>query len=146
MSHYVRASAILKPINDVFGIDDRYKRPRDRCNGHTHYNFYRYAMLNDNEIHIGNRGWWLDRFSEDVRDIFVMHLGYIFFLNDRYLMSSDYLDALECGMQPEDGSQYWVAPFIQEVFDKVITPRRPAVTAVIQKIGNASLRDRGRKY
>src|SRR3546814_20535950 len=61
-----------------------------------------------------------------------MHLGYIFFLNDRYLMSSDYLDALECGMQPEDGSQYWVAPFIQEVFDKVITPRRPAVTAVIK--------------
>src|SRR3546814_20452142 len=61
-----------------------------------------------------------------------MHLGYIFFLNDRYLMSSDYLDALECGMQPEDGSQYWVAPFIQAVFDKVITPRRPDVTAVIK--------------
>src|SRR3546814_17261465 len=100
MSQYVRSSAILKPINDVFGIDDRYKRLRDRCNGHTHYNFYRYAMLNDNEIHIGNRGWWLDRFSEDVRDIFVMHLGYIFLLNDRYLMSSDYLVALECGMQP----------------------------------------------
>src|SRR3546814_16664400 len=130
MSHYVRASAILKPINDVFGIDDRYKRPRDRCNGHTHYNFYRYAMLNDNEIHMGNRGWWLDRFSEDVRDLFVMHLGYIFFLNDRYFMSSDYQSELERGIQPEDGSQFLVAPFSHAMFDKVITQRHPQFNAV----------------
>lgn len=132
MSQYIRSSEVLKPINDVFGVDDRYKRLRDRCNDHTHYNFYRYAMLNDREINIENRGWWLDRFSADARDIFVLHLGYIFFLNDHYLMSSDHLDALECGIQPEDDSQYWVAPFIQEVFDKVITPRRPDVTATIK--------------
>jgi len=132
MSQYIRSSEVFKPINDVFGVDDRYKRLRDRCNGHTHYNFYRYAMLNDNEIHIENRGSWLDRFSEDVRDIFVLHLAYIFFLNDHYLMSSDYLDSLECGMPPVDGSQYWVAPFTQEVFDKVITSRRPDVTAVLR--------------
>lgn len=132
MSQYIKSSEVLKPINDVFGVDDRYKRLRDRCNDHTHYNFYRYVMLNDNEIHIKNRGWWLDHFSDDVRDIFVLHLGYIFFLNDHYLMSSDHLDALECGIQPEEDSQYWVAPFIQQVFDKIITPRRPDVTAAIK--------------
>jgi hypothetical protein len=132
MSQYIKASGSLKPINDVFGVDDRYKRLRDRCNDHTHYNFYRYAMLNDNEIHINNRGWWLDRFSEDVRDIFVLHIGYIFFLNSHYMMARDHLDALECGMRPEEDSQYWVAPFIQEIFDGVITPRRPDVTATIK--------------
>lgn len=132
MSQYIKASATLKPINDVLGVDDRYKRLRDRCNDHTHYNFYRYAMLNDNEIHIDNRGWWLDRFSEDLGDIFVLHLGYIFFLNSHYMMASDHLDALECGMQPEEDSQYWVAPFIQEIFDGFITPRRPDVAAAIK--------------
>lgn len=132
MSEYIRSSEVLKPINDVFGVDDRYKRLRERCNDHTHYNFYRHAMLNDNKIHIKNRGLWLDRFSDDARDIFIFHLGYIFFLNGHYLMSSDYLDALECGVQPEEDSQYWVAPFIQEVFDQVITPKRPDVNAVIK--------------
>lgn len=132
MSQYIKASEALKPISDAFGVDDRYKRLRDRCNDHTHYNFYRYAMLNDKEIHIDNRGWWLDRFSEDVRDIFILHLGYIFFLNSHYMMSSDHLDALECGIQPEEDSQYWVAPFIQEIFDEVITPRRPDVTVTIK--------------
>ncbi len=133
MSQYINASKVLRPVCEVFKVDDRYKRLRDRCNDHTHYNFYRHAMLNDNEIHISNRGWWLDRFSEDAQDIFVLHLGYIFFLNSHYMMSSDHLDALECGMQPEEDSKYWVAPFIQEIFDEVITPRRPDVTTVIKK-------------
>ena len=38
------------------------------------------------------------------------------------MMSSDYLDALECNMQPEADSQYWVAPFVQEIFDDIVTP------------------------
>ena len=132
MSKYIKDSGTLKPITDVFSVDDRYKRLRNRCNDHTHYNFYRYAMLNDNEIHIENRGWWLNCFAEDARDIFILHLGYIFFLNNHYMMSSDYMEAFECGMQPEEDSQYWVAPFIQDVFDVVITPRRPDVTATIK--------------
>lgn len=132
MSQYIRASEVLKPINDVLSADDRYKILRDRCNDHTHYNFYRHAMLNDNEIYIKDRGFWLDQYSVDVRDIFILHLGYIFFLNDHYMRSSDYMDALDCGMQPEDGSEYWVAPYIQETFDEVITPRRPDMTAAIK--------------
>ena len=36
--------------------------------------------------------------------------------------SSDYLDALEMGMKPQEGSQYWVCPIIVEYmndrFDK----------------------------
>lgn len=133
MSKYIRNAEMLKPINDVFGVDDRYKQIRNRCNDHMHYNFYRYAMLNDNDIYIDNRLWWIDRFLDDVRDIFVLHVGYISFLNSHYLISSDYLDALECGLQPNDDSQYWVAPFIQEIFDEIITSRRPDVVAVIKK-------------
>lgn len=64
--------------------------------------------------------------------VFILHLGYMFFLNNHYMMSSDYLDALECSMQPEDGSQYWVAPFIQDIFNGIITPRRPDITAAIK--------------
>lgn len=139
MSQYIKAAEDLKPINDVFSIDDRYKRLRDRCNDHAHYNFYRYVMLNDNEIHVDNRCWWLDRFCEDLLDIFVLHLGYIFFLNDHYMMASDHLDALECGLPPEEDSQYWVAPFIQEIFDEVITPRRPDVTAAIRATSEMQL-------
>ena len=31
-----------------------------------------------------------------------------------YIMSTDYIDHLEFGLTPPDGSQYWVAPFVAE--------------------------------
>jgi hypothetical protein len=133
MSQYIRNSVRLKEINDALMADERYKRIRDRCNDHTHYNFYRHVMLNDNEIRIESRDRWLDAFASDSRDLFILHLAYIFSLNDHYMMSSDHLDALECGFQPEEDSQYWVAPFVQEIFDEIITPWRPDITDLIKK-------------
>jgi len=35
-----------------------------------------------------------------------------------------YIDCLDLGIQPEENSQYWVANFIQDVFDKVIKAKR----------------------
>jgi hypothetical protein len=40
------------------------------------------------------------------------------------MTSSDYVDALDSGTTPEPDSQYFVAPFIQEVFDSVIKKNR----------------------
>ena len=40
------------------------------------------------------------------------------------MTSSDYVDSLECGVTPEEDSQHWVAPFVQEVFDRIIKKYR----------------------
>ena len=48
------------------------------------------------------------------------------------MMSSDYLDALDCNLNPEKGSQYWVAQFVQDIFNDVITLARPDITAAIK--------------
>ena len=53
-------------------------------------------------------------------------------MNGHYMMSSDYVDCLECGMTPEADSQYWVAPFVQAMFDEVLNVRRPDVCAAIR--------------
>lgn len=134
MSNYIRKSDKLTAINEILlDNDDRYKRIRDRCNDHTHYNFFNNMLLNDNEIYLKNRLQSLNDFSKDVRSIFILHLAYMFYLNDYYMASSDYRDCLECGVIPEENSQYWVAPFIQEIFDEVITKERPDITAAIKQ-------------
>ena len=38
------------------------------------------------------------------------------------MMASDYIDSLEIGMTPPEGSERWIAPFAQEAFDKYIVP------------------------
>jgi hypothetical protein len=133
MSQYIRSSPKTAPITALVFADDRYKRLRDRCNDHTHYNFYRNVLLNDNEIALPDRLRVLDQFSVDVHDVLILHVAYIFFINGHYMMSSDHLDYLECGMTPEPDSQYWVAPFVQDVFDQTVAKHRPEIAPTVKK-------------
>lgn len=132
MSQYIKNSEKLQQINNLLGKDDRYKKIRDRCNDNTHYNFYRNLLLNDNEIHNPSRVKHLNTFSYDIENLFIQHLGYLFYLNDHYMASSDYMDSVDVGLQPVEGSQYWVASFVQDVFDKVIKPKREDIATEIK--------------
>lgn len=133
MSQYIRSSPKTAPVTAIVFADDRYKRLRDRCNDHTHYNFYRNVLLNDNKLVLPERIGALNQFSGDVRDLLILHVAYIFFINEHYMMSSDHLDCLECGMTPEPDSQYWVAPFVQDVFDQTVAKHRPDVVATVKE-------------
>ena len=135
MSQYIRHSQRITPITALLfsNADDRYKRIRERCNDHTHYNFYQNVLLNDKEIRLEGRRQVLEEFSNDFRDIFIMHLSCMFVANEHYMVSSDYLDCLECKITPEPDSQYWVAPFVQEIFDQVINKFRPDITSAIKQ-------------
>ena len=68
-----------------------------------------------------------------LENIFILHLSYLFYLNDHYMMSMDYADSMDCGLMPEEGSQYYVAPFIQEIFDTVIKKKRPDLAREIKE-------------
>ena len=53
-----------------------------------------------------------------------MHLSLNFHLNPPYLMASDYMDYMEEGLTPPEGSESWIASFAQDAFDKVIKPHK----------------------
>ena len=132
MRKYVARAPRLDPvIGMLLQGDDRYKGIRDRCNGHMHYQDYQSMLLNDKDVYV-DRLPVLDQIEGDIADLFVLHLACVFFMNGHYMMSSDYVDCLECGMTPEADSQYWVAPFVQGVFDNVLNVRRPDVCTAIR--------------
>jgi hypothetical protein len=133
ISKYIKDSQKVTSINKLLSRDDRYKKIRDRCNNNTHYNFYSNVLLNDNQIYNPNRVKWLNVFSKDIEAIFIQHFAYVFYINEHYMMSSDYRDCLDMGMQPEEDSQYWVASFVQEIFDKIIKPKRYDIAEEIKK-------------
>lgn len=124
ISKYIKDSPQLSQLNNLLAIDSRYKKIRNRCNDNTHCNFYKNVLLNDNHIYNPNRVKWLTIFSQDLEALFIQHFAYIFTLNSHYMMSTDYMDCLDMGVEPEENSQDWVAPFIQEAFDKVIKTER----------------------
>jgi len=132
MSQYIKSSPKLASINNLLYSDKTYTEIRTRCNDHTHYNYFHTLLYNDNEVHLPNRNKLITQFSEDLTAIFILHLAYIFYMKGHYLMSTDYIDAIEYGLTPKDGSEYWVAPFIQEIFDEVIKRNRMDIVMEIK--------------
>ncbi|MDD3244760.1 MAG: hypothetical protein PHU47_01285 [Candidatus ainarchaeum sp.] len=132
ISSYIKNSCLLKPITLLLDKDKRYKKIRERCNDNTHYNFFHNVLSNDNEIYNPVRLKMLDLFSSDLNDIFIQHFSYVFYLNDHYMMSSDYIDALDNGISPGENSQYLIAPFIQDIFDTVIIKKRNDIAVLLK--------------
>ncbi len=133
MLQYIKKSARVSPITGLLFADDRYPRLRRRCNDHTHYNFYRNVLLNDKEISFSGRRQALEEFSNDLHDVLILHVSYTFFANGHYMMSTDYVDCLDCGATPEPDSEYWVAPFVQEILDQTVKRFRPDIASTIRQ-------------
>ncbi len=131
MSQYIQKSEKLKPLNELLLKNNLYKNIRNRCNDHTHYNFFSNVLINDSELYYKDRIKVLDLFSSDLESLFIQHISYIIFLNQHYIMSSDYTDSLDIGMKPEKDSHYWVAPFAKTVFDEIIKIKRPDIANLI---------------
>ena len=46
-------------------------------------------------------------------------------------MASDYMDYVEMGENPPEGSEAWIAPFAQDAFDKVIKPHKAIANFIL---------------
>lgn len=132
MSEYIEKSEELKPVFSALNKNSEYREMRKRCNDHTHYNSFDNVLINDNRVYAPKRIELLNSFKNDLENIFILHLSYIFYLNDHYMRASDYMDALEVGVSPEPDSQYWVAPFIQEIFSDLIVVKYPEIAEMIK--------------
>ncbi|MFW5490155.1 MAG: hypothetical protein ACNI3A_17325 [Desulfovibrio sp.] len=133
MSQYILQCSDMKKANEVLiGSYKTYKAIRDRCNDHLHYNYYKHILLNDNEIYIEKRCSLLDQVMHDIKYLFFLHFSYISYIKEHYLSSNDYVDYLEFGEIPPENSQYWVAPFIQEMFEE-LSKYRPEVANFIRE-------------
>lgn len=130
MSRYIQENQKVKIINDLVNKDQRYKLIRNRCNDHTHYNYYMNVLLNDGELALENRGELFSTIAKDIEDLFI---AYLFYIKDYYMMSSDYLDSLEMGLEPEKDSQYFVASYIQKIFDECIKVERSDIALAIKE-------------
>lgn len=139
MNEYIKKSNRLSCVNSFFYNDKKIREIRERCNDHMHFNFYRYAFYNDENIFLKDRVDILEQFLQDLRLIFTMHFVYMFLINEHYLMSSDYIEYLEMGDIPPEGSESWVAPFIQDIYTEIIFKHFPYLGTVLKKNSKMNL-------
>lgn len=111
-------SSNCRAISQKFNLDNELKKLGRILNNYTHGNgiFYYnkpYSRYEEDELH---------QLSHDT--IYVLDyilIAFIFFLTllcPICIMSSNYIDILDCSLDPEDGIQYEVAPFITDFLRK----------------------------
>lgn len=96
-------------------------KKKSLCNDNVHYNSWDNFVLNNNDI-IDNKTKTkaLDDLFATIQIALCEHFSYIYILHPEYYSSTDYVEALDSGVEPELNSQYWVCPVIQDIFDKYI--------------------------
>ena len=132
ISDYIRKHKKVEDLNNLLYRDKRYSIIRERCNDNAHYNFYKNVLLNDDKIVNPGREKAMRHLSEDISQLMIYHLSYLFYINEHYMMSSDYRDYLDVGETPPKDSQYWVATFIQNIFNDLIKTFRPDIANLIK--------------
>ncbi len=60
----------------------------------------------------------LGELLKDIRFITITFLFLLALCSPLSIMSTDYVDHLDCNMTPPDRSEYWVAPFVTEFFKR----------------------------
>lgn len=127
----IEQSERTKDLYPYFGWKTYLKKNRELLDDSVHSNRFHLMLLNCNTVYIKDRNRHLDNCEMVLNQIFLVHLSFIFHLNPHYLMASDYMDYMEIGMTPPEGCQYWIAPFAQEAFDKVIKPHKDIANYII---------------
>ena len=87
-----------------------------RLNDYVHSNGVAFYNRNVNAYQGKTLQKQLEALLKDLRSITITFLFLLTLCSPLSIMSTDYVDCLDCNMTPPDGSQYWVAPFVTAFF------------------------------
>lgn len=119
----LKTSSHTKDLYPHFGWKTYIERYRQFLDDSVHSNSFNKVLYNCNTIYLGERKVkMLKNISVVLPQLMMLHVAFIFHLNPEYFMASDYMDYMEMGMQPPQGSESWIACFAQDAFDKYIKP------------------------
>lgn len=124
-----------KDLYPFFGWESYLKHNREILDDSVHANRFKLMLLNCKELNNVERTKHLDGILIILKQIFTIHLAFIVHLNGQYLMASDYMDCLDAGDTPPEGSESWIAPYAQEAFDRYIKPMPRLASFLIKECG-----------
>lgn len=116
-------STVLKDIGQSSNIIEAVKKYKlqsyfdkigTRLNNYVHSNGISYYNRNINVYEENDLQKQMSALLNDMRFITVTFLFLLTLCSPGLIMSTDYIDHLECNSIPPKGSEYWVAPFITD--------------------------------
>lgn len=116
--YYPELTCLFKLKNS----DTLFHKLKEVCNDNMHNNYLYTMMANDAEmikLREDLRMPMINNVSKSIRFFFSIHFAFIYCGDALYMMSSDYIDHLDCDSIPPEGSERWVAPAVISAFEIV---------------------------
>ncbi len=116
---YILTNKIIEELVIKFGLKADWDKIGKDLNNYVHTNGLKYAR--HNFIYKNKK---CDDVTIEIYHILkfitVVAISIMILIKPQFISSTDYLDSLEVGMVPEEGSQYFIAPFILDFVSKYI--------------------------
>ena len=110
----IGSSDNLKGAVRKYGLQKSFEKIGKILNNYTHGNGYSFYNRSAGSLDKDDIEKQINEVVSTARYITVTFLFLLVLCSPQYIMSTDYIDHLEFGQTPPEGSQYWVAPFIVE--------------------------------
>lgn len=127
-------------LTNLFNLTNKstlYHKLRDVCNDNMHYNYLYTMMANDANMIRARKDLWiplLRKIARAIRLFFTIHFSFIYVGHPGTLMSSDYMDHIDCGMQPPSGCERWVANPVRIAFSSIVQKYAPKISEYLLKL------------
>lgn len=125
-----RISQLLKSIStsddlqnaiDEYNLRQSFDEIGKQLNNYVHSNGYIYYNKTVNGYKSGELAIEISKIVRHAKYITIVFLFLLALCAPHMIMSTDYIDYLDCNETPPENSQYWVAPFILQFIKENIT-------------------------
>lgn len=137
---------ILKENSNIVQILEKYnlqkywENLRTRLNDYVHYNGVKFSSQNsirkydkNLEIHLKN----INIRTSYISSFFIIVL---LMIDSSLISSTDYIDHLDCNLEPPEDCQYYVAGFVQDYIDIKVNKLHPELKQFLIDNNNCSMR------
>lgn len=121
----LRQNENINQILTEYNLQEYWETLRKRLNGYVHNNGTSFASHNTISAFHKNLAVHLKNINIRTSYISSFFVVLLFMIEASLFSSTDYIDHLECDMQPPENSQYFIAPFVQDFIDKKVVKIHP---------------------
>ena len=112
----IGSSPQVKDAVTKYNLQSFFNTIGDRLNNYVHSNGVSFYNLNVNSYQGNSLQRQMETLLKDMRFVTISFMFLLALCSPISIMSTDYIDYLDCNAIPPEESQYWVAPFVAEFF------------------------------
>ena len=112
----IGSSPQVKDAVTKYNLQSFFNTIGDRLNNYVHSNGVSFYNLNVNSYQGNSLQRQMETLLKDMRLVTISFMFLLALCSPISIMSTDYIDYLDCNAIPPEESQYWVAPFVVEFF------------------------------